>query len=552
VLTGYFDVTRTDRPTSDAAGCLDTGGFENAFTADSVWLRVYENKTLPDPDRYAEAGVIAANAHRRPDQRVRLVGLNEVNNPFERTGLDPAGYRAWFGRWRAKVKALDATLECWWAGMSPGVPGSLAWYAGCEAADGTILHAYGLSVDELMALPRLFRRAHPEVRWMVGEANHGVGAGRVCDLNVWASTVLTPSLTECQALGCDSFLYFVYDGWTQDDASVGQATAPIARGTAVERVLRAWTPPQEAPVEGGQFLKRAYVHQFDQLGEKSVPEIAATLRLGGVTEVACKTHQELTWLGNATDGDTSPLAFRSLADVRARYEDFRREGIRMVPWCVPMGTKVAEEAQRAYDVAAACAGVIELDIEPYPGFWEGPSTNLTPYLDGILSRGARYEVNFDARETGWRPFGAAPFALACARAAAVWTQSYWTTFQRDAEVVVAESLATLALLEVPPETAGIIYPWDGAADYERVTRRLHAQVPLVGRIGMWKMGPAGLDVYTALAAIPTAQAPTPAPGFDVAAARDRLWAEAEELATAGYPWFSQGIKAAVAQNKGDR
>jgi GH25 family lysozyme M1 (1,4-beta-N-acetylmuramidase) len=252
LLTGYFDVSVVEngrkvavpRDKTAAAGSLDEPSAEVAFGADAVWLRVYENKGRPDPERYAEAGVVFATAHRRPGQRVALIGGNEPNNAFEGWGGTAADYRAWFRRWSAKVTSLDDSIECWWAGMSPSFPGWLDWYAGVEDADGAVLHAYGLTVDELMAVPRAFVEAAGDaVAWIIGEVNHGVGTGRVCDRDIWAASVLMPVLTECQRLGAEAFLYFVYDGWTQDDGSVGQATPPIARGTRIDAALRAWRDP---------------------------------------------------------------------------------------------------------------------------------------------------------------------------------------------------------------------------------------------------------------------------------------------------------------------
>ena len=227
--TGYFHVG--DDPGSailPAAGCLDVAGVGSAFRSDAVWLRVYEHKTRPDPERYAEAGVIFLTAHRRPGQRVALVGGNEQNNPFETWGGTAADYREWFRRFRAKVTSLDDSIECWWAGMSPGFPDWLDWYAGCEQADGVALHLYGLNQDELMRPARVFTATYPGVIWGGLEINHGVGRGRECDRNVWAKGVLRPSLDDMHALGAGVALYFTYDGWTQDDPSVGQATPPIA------------------------------------------------------------------------------------------------------------------------------------------------------------------------------------------------------------------------------------------------------------------------------------------------------------------------------------
>ena len=260
--------------------------------------------------------------------------------------------------------------------------------------------------------------------------------------------------------------------------------------------------------------KRAYLHQFDQLGEQSVPEIAATLRLGGVTEIACKTHQELTWLGRATHGDKSPLAIRSERDVRDRFEAFAAEGIRFVPWCVPMGTKVRLEVERAVLVGQICGGLIELDAEPYAEFWEGPYNLLEPYSDGIQEAGVAYEVNFDARPSGWHPFTAAQFARVCRDAVEVSTQTYWRWFQgqgdrRATRAIVAAALDVLDELEVPAHKRRVIYGYEAPDEYAAVTAQIAAAG--VRRLGLWKMGEAGPAVYHALAAIPSAAAGAPDP-----------------------------------------
>lgn len=248
MITGYHDTTYTGRAATPAACCLDNDSAVDAFAAELVFVRVYENKTQPDPEAYAAAGVSFALERRRDGQRVVLVGGNEPNLSFENWQTDPAGYASWFAAWSAEVKARAPDLECWWAGMSPGVD-PLAWYAGCEAADGVVLHAYGLSVDELMGGVRAFVQAHPGQPWAITETNHGVGSDRVCDRDQWADGVLQPCLQECAALDADAVCYFVFDGWEQDDASVGQATPPIAKDTRIDAVIREWVALP--PVAGG-------------------------------------------------------------------------------------------------------------------------------------------------------------------------------------------------------------------------------------------------------------------------------------------------------------
>jgi lysozyme len=56
---------------------------------------------------------------------------------------------------------------------------------------------------------------------------------------------------------------------------------------------------------------------------------------------------------------------------------------------------------------------------------------------------------------------------------------------------------------------------------------------------------------TELAAIGYGGTSAPAP-YDVDAARDRLWHEAEMLEANGWPWLGQGVKSLVALSKGDQ
>lgn len=518
----------------------------------STFLDISPSKGMQSPERmcriYAkgkpEPALFAQQVRVWHQQGNRCQALNEPNLAHEGFTGGPNEYAAWF----ASVRAQAPAARLYWAGMSPGVSGWPAWYQGAEGsgAAGVCVHAYG-TFDQMKATTEAVLAICPTLPLWLGEVNFG--AGQVVDRDQWAVDHLKPFLDWCSTQPrIETVCHFAYR-WPDPDMHL--PTPVDAAGTRIETVIRTWQPPTSPEVPA--MHKRAYLWQFDQLGETSVAEIAATLRLGGVAAVACKTHQELTWLGNATDGDTSPLAFRSLEDVVLRYEEFRAEGIAMVPWCVPMGTHVDQEAQRAADVAAACGGVVELDVEPYAGFWEGPKNRLEPYCQAITAAGVLYELNMDVRPGGIDPFGIAQLRRVADLADTFWTQSYWTTFQRPPARVIEEALDALDRLEVPTNRRGIIFPWDGPDAYAAAA----AQVAAAGAdtIGMWRMGTAGPAVYAALAAIPTTQpepAPVPVPGFDVEAVRERLWSEATALEQNGWPWFATGVKAAVAQSKGDR
>ena len=105
-------------------------------------------------------------------------------------------------------------------------------------------------------------------------------------------------------------------------------------------------------------MKRLYyLHHFSKLRERTVAEIAATLRLGGPgAEIAVKTHQFTTWTGRF---DQHPLGITSLDAVRERRDQFAAGGIKMHAWCVPMGLDFAAEADHTARVADLLGGEIE-------------------------------------------------------------------------------------------------------------------------------------------------------------------------------------------------
>jgi hypothetical protein len=519
---------------------------------------------------------IAQKAKAWHQQGCRVVVGNEPNLPQEGFGGGPDDYADWF----AMVGLFAPGVRLYWAGMSPGVLGWEEWYRPVRAAPATglVVHAYG-TLDQMRATVERVAEIYPTKPLWLAEVNFG--AGQQVDKARWADEHFRPFLDWCSTVPqIEAVSYFAYK-WVDPDTPT--PTSVDGAGTRIETVLRGWAtshveagvggdpghvessghdasddsgavrPPPVRITPGGTPMRlRAYLHQFDQLGEQSVAEIAATLRLGGVTEVACKTHQELTWLGNATGGDSSPLAFRSLADVRQRFEDFKAEGIRLVPWCVPMGTNLEQEAQRAYEVAESCEGVIELDVEPYAGFWEGSYAGLEPYAAAITAAGAEYEINFDARDGGWHPFGIDLFSRVCAGAVAVSTQSYYGTAGFDVAgiTVVSAALGVLDQIEVPVDRRRIILPSFGHEQYARVAAFLAERG--VSRLGMWRMGDAGPAVYAALAAIKSTPAEPEPPAFDVEAERAALWDIKEKLAANGWPRFAQAVEAAVTLSKGER
>jgi hypothetical protein len=151
--------------------------------------------------------------------------------------------------------------------------------------------------------------------------------------------------------------------------------------------------------------KAVYVHQWDQLGERSLEEFAATCVAGGVTEVRPKAAQWLTWTGRFDDGGAADIT--QMGELRRVRDVLASKGIRVVPWVVPMGLDVAAEAELHAAIGREC-GALDLDVEPYAEFWPGIAQGnyaaVQPYfarLRQLVGDGVRLELDFPARDSSW-------------------------------------------------------------------------------------------------------------------------------------------------------
>lgn len=248
--------------------------------------------------------------------------------------------------------------------------------------------------------------------------------------------------------------------------------------------------------------KRAYLHQFDQLGEQTVAAIATTLKLGGIDTVVVKTHQFSTFTGYY---DTSPMKINSVSDVAARAAQFAQNGIRMLAWCVPMGLDLVAEANITASVAAQLGNRIELDLEPYAGFWDGDKTQLVNYIGMLKSRGLTVDIDFPPVSSGvdvWDMPGAARAANE------VWAQTYWTDFAQPWSTALNNTLSYFKAWGLNLAKTGVIFPQDDPANFVNAANAL-TQFGVAG-VGLWRMGTAGLADYTAFAQIPaTTVVPNP-------------------------------------------
>jgi hypothetical protein len=224
-----------------AATFLDLDAAAGMRSAERL-CRVYF-KGRPEPREIVE------KARAWLDQGCRVQLGNEPNLPAEQFGGGPSEYAEWFLDVAARLP-LGARLD--YAGMSPGMPGWRDWYTHPLArlavgrASGIAAHAYG-TCDQMLELVRFLAGTFPGKPLWLAEVNFG--AGQEVNLEAWATAELDPFLDACAAIPeVEAVTYFGYRWQTPD---MHLPTPVDGAGTAIEHVLRTWTPPkpQEGPMQ---------------------------------------------------------------------------------------------------------------------------------------------------------------------------------------------------------------------------------------------------------------------------------------------------------------
>lgn len=143
-------------------------------------------------------------------------------------------------------------------------------------------------------------------------------------------------------------------------------------------------------------MKSCYVHQWNQLSEKTADAFLATIN-GHFDAVRFKTHQYTTYTGHFDSGGAFDLD--SLVAVADCIKWFTDRGIAVTPWCVPMGIDPVTEARFGAEVAKL-AGGIDCDVEPYVEFWpdiaNGRYDSVPAYFSELRrAAGASVKITLD-------------------------------------------------------------------------------------------------------------------------------------------------------------
>jgi hypothetical protein len=242
--------------------------------------------------------------------------------------------------------------------------------------------------------------------------------------------------------------------------------------------------------------KSVWIHQFDQLGETTMAEIAGTMqRFTGARLALVKALDQDAWMASF---DHDPLAIGSLAALRQRQAEGLAAGIDIVPWVVPAHPQNAA-------VHASCGPRLVVDAEPYAGFWQETPQAFVSYLQQLRAGGvSELAVSLDARRSAELALGVDGWAQLVG---ALLPQLYWTSFQQPAPVVLPllQQLAGYGVPVVP------VLPYDGAAADQAPERSATVgdfqMVWATARglgcrgVSLWKLGPATIPQLEAFNAL---------------------------------------------------
>jgi hypothetical protein len=242
--------------------------------------------------------------------------------------------------------------------------------------------------------------------------------------------------------------------------------------------------------------KALWMWEYSQQAEKDVASACATTSdLAGASLLLVKVMDGSDWMSLYDPG-----GYGSLDQLQADAQAAAARGVTLVPWVVPHGQDPESEAA----FHAELGSLLVVDVEPYPGFWTGPASNLPAYLQALRNHGVmELHISIDPR-------GPALTALGGLRSFAqlvdgIHPQAYWTDFGQAALSVVPMIQAVGGAAPVYP-----VLPGDGtAADLAAVWSQ--AEAGGCSGVSLWRLGSADADRLAAFKGLQVQSQPDPTP-----------------------------------------
>lgn len=452
---------------------------------------------------------------------------NELNLPMERW---EGGREAWFAledRVRAGAQHPDRLLAM---PPSPGVAGWQDWVRHDDRPQA--IHAYG-SFGEMRAIVEWYLTTTTGPLF-VTECNFA--AGRSVDRDAWAEGELRPFLDWCAAQPrVRAVAYFAWR-WRIPDSAL--ATPLDAAGTAIERVIRTWTPPEEKTVPTTNPWREKILTVWNL-----PPDPAVLLAWGaqlGLAGFEIKT----------ADGDSSWVDSQSHPQVTRAYVDALRAGgrYRVMGWSYNYCDLVTGNPSRGDGVpeaeaAAAARGVADLGLDGHTFDLEIESEGHADLVAIMLAEARRRMERV--------PLGAHTWAYRHGHERYAWDEIKAGVDVLRPMIYRDEWNAARSWEELGDWYAGaLVCPVWGITDAGATAEAIaedHAIAEANGCPGVafWELsglpGQAGVaDWIAELACGEPEPEPEPPPATEVEPVRARTWALLDELQALGADWRAVG------------
>ncbi|GAB4510374.1 MAG: hypothetical protein OHK0046_07080 [Anaerolineae bacterium] len=219
--------------------------------------------------------------------------------------------------------------------------------------------------------------------------------------------------------------------------------------------------------------------------EDTIAEFAANLKRNApaVSQVWVKVGDGNAWQGRFDSGD---MAVNGPADVDRWVQVLAQYGLEFHAWIVLKGVDIDGEADIMIQTCRR-PGVksLILDVEPYAGYWEAGPRPIRPLMTTVRrALGGRFHIglSIDPRPAHYKsvfPQEWQPFVNS------VHPQTYWTSFRRPVDEVVAEMYSVWGGYGKP-----IIPALQGVAPVEEQKQALASVVNRYGSKGVswWRYG----------------------------------------------------------------
>jgi len=281
-------------------------------------------------------------------------------------------------------------------------------------------------------------------------------------------------------------------------------------------LLKGGAKPAQALAEGPHHLVWVWQWTTDA-APNLVGEKLRDHKLG----IVMKTHDGLEWMSKY---DKSQFAVSGPAQIRTLANYYEGIGVPFHAWAVIHGTNPQREAHMAAEVLEAGARSLNLDVEPYAGFWRGSPADAEAYGRELrrLQPNGRVVLSLDPRPWVVERIPVKEFAAFSNEIA---PQQYWRTFNTPAnhtrfaetgfpvgrEGVTPEFLVNVANAVLGKFGLPIVHVGQGATPDSSEWRRFIDGAYSTGAnfVTVWRYGVTETDVWSLLREIPPKLPPAP-------------------------------------------